>query len=226
MGPAVYARWRASELGAITERLERKLVLDLAGGVRGQKILDIGCGDGDLAIEFAKRGATVNGIDVSTAMVGAAKEHAERENVEMGFEVGAADRLPFGPERFDLVTAITILCFIDDASAVFREIAHVLRPGGRLVIGELGKWSSWAAGRRIRAWLGSPLWRRGHFRTAHELSDLSRQAGLEVEQERGAIYYPRCDIAARYLSRYDAAWSRLTTIGAGFIAISAVKPPT
>ena len=64
---------------------------------------------------------------------------------------------------------MTVLCFVQDAAPVFAEIIRVLRPSGKLMIGELGKWSSWAAARRIRAWLGSLLWRRGRFRTATEL---------------------------------------------------------
>ncbi len=224
LGSDVYARWRASELGATTERLERKLVLELAGEIRGCKILDIGCGDGELAVDLAKRGALLTGIDASAAMIDAAMERAKRENTDIAFHVAPAENLPFGSEQFDIATAITILCFVDDAAPVFQEIARVLRPGGRLVIGELGKWSSWAAGRRIRAWLGSPLWRQGRFRTTNELGDLARQAGLVVAQMRGAIYYPRWRFAARLLSPCDPALGRLTTIGAGFVAISAMKP--
>lgn len=223
LGPELYARWRGSELGAITERLERGLVLELAGEVRDRKILDIGCGDGDLAIELAKRGASVSGIDLSAAMIDAARERAKKNHADITFDVGTANKLPFSSNQFDLVTAITILCFVDDAPPVFQEIARVLRPGGRLVIGELGKWSSWAAGRRIRAWLGSPLWRQGRFRTANELEELARQAGFDVVQRRGAIYYPRWRLAARLFSPCDAALGRLTTIGAGFVAVSAIK---
>ncbi|MDJ0947337.1 MAG: hypothetical protein QNJ94_00300 [Alphaproteobacteria bacterium] len=57
-------------------------------------------------------------------------------------------------------------------------MARVLRPGGRFVIGKLHKWSSWAAQRRLRAWLGSALWRRGRFRTAGELGRLAQIADL------------------------------------------------
>ena len=59
LGPEAYVRWRASEVGAITERLERHLILELAGEVHGRTVLDVGCGDGDLALELAKSGATV-----------------------------------------------------------------------------------------------------------------------------------------------------------------------
>ena len=224
LGPEVYARWRASEVGALTERLERRLILELIGDVHGQRILDVGCGDGDLAVELSKCGATVAGIDASDSMIKAARERAEQDRVNIDFQVATAQHLPFPPQQFGVVVAVTILCFVDDAAPVFHEMARVLRPGGRLVIGELGKWSSWAAARRVRGWLGSRLWRRGRFRTANELRELAEQAGLVVKSARGAIYYPRWSFAARFLSRCDPVLSRLTTIGAGFVALSAIKP--
>ena len=224
LGPNVYARWRASEIGTITERLERQLILELVGDVSGCRVLDVGCGDGEFAVDLTKRGATVVGIDASTEMIDAAKDRSKLQNTDVAFQVAMAEHLPFPAGQFDVVTAITILCFVDDAALVFREIARVLRPEGRLVIGELGKWSTWAAGRRLRAWLGSPLWRLGRFRTANELRDLAEEAGLIVTAARGAVYYPRWRFAARVLSSLDPVLSRLTTIGAGFVAVSAVKP--
>ena len=224
LGPEVYARWRASEIGAITERLERELILELLVDVRGRRVLDIGCGDGGLAVELAKRGAIVTGIDASAAMIDAAKRRAIQHNADIDFEMAVAECLPFPAEEFDVVTAITILCFVDDAVPVFREIARVLRPGGRLVIGELGKWSSWAVARRVRAWLGSSLWRKGWFRSGNELRTLAEQAGLATEAMRGAIYFPRLPLAARLLAPLDPKLGRITTVGAAFIAIAAVKP--
>ena len=222
--PETYAQWRASQIVATTERLERRLVLELVGDVSGRKVLDVGCGDGDLALELATRGAIVAGIDASAAMIDTAVGQAKQRNADIAFQVALADNLPFEAEQFDVVTAITILCFIEDVGPIFREIARVLRPGGRLIIGELGKWSAWAAARRVRAWLGSRLWRQGHFRTANELRRLAQQAGLTVESLRGAIYYPRWGFAARLLIPCDSVLGRLSTFGAGFVALSAVKP--
>jgi SAM-dependent methyltransferase len=224
LGPEVYARWRASEVGAITERLEHRLILELAGTVIGRSILDVGCGDGELAIELFKLGADVAGIDASGDMIAAARARAANREADIAFHVAAAGRLPFPPECFDIVTAITVLCFIEDAALVLREIRRVLRPGGRIVIGELGKWSYWAARRRIRGWLGSPLWRQARFRTAHELLALAEQAGFVAGPVRGAIYYPRWGPAARLLAPCDPWLGRLTTVGAAFLALSAVKP--
>lgn len=226
LGPDVYAKWRASGIGAITEQLQRRLILTLLGDIRGRDVLDVGCGDGDLAVELWRRGATVTGIDASPEMVEAARARAKQEGADISFMVGEAANIPFAPERFDVVVAVTILCFVANAAPVFSEIARVLRPGGVLVIGELGKWSLWAAARRVRAWFGSQLWRRGRFRTASELRSLANGAGLTPGPVHGSIYYPRWTWAARLLAPYDAALSRLTTFGAAFLGLTAVKPAT
>jgi SAM-dependent methyltransferase len=226
LGPDVYARWRASGIGAITEQLQRRLILTLLGDIRGRNVLDIGCGDGDLAVELWRRGAAVTGIDASPQMVEAARAKAKLEGADISFMAGDAANIPFDRQRFDVVVAVTILCFVANAAHVFREIARVLRPGGVLVIGELGKWSMWAAARRIRAWCGSQLWRRGRFRTASELCFLAHDAGLIPGPVHGSVYYPRWRWMARLLAPHDAALSRRTTFGAAFLALTAVKPTT
>ena len=224
LGPEVYQRWRDSELGAITEKLEHELILKLVGDVSGARVLDIGCGDGMLAVLLSKRGANVVGFDASQAMLEAARERASEQQVDIEFSLGRAERLPFADDSFDVVVAVTVLCFVADAEQTFKEIGRVLKPGGRLVIGELGKWSMWAVRRRIKAWCGSGLWRFGHFRAARELQRLTRFGGLIPSKVHGAIYYPPNRYGARWLFRYDPWFARRSTLGAAFLAVSAVKP--
>ncbi|MEZ5558190.1 MAG: class I SAM-dependent methyltransferase [Pseudomonadales bacterium] len=222
LGPQHYARWRASALGEVTEALEQGLLLELLGDVSGQRVLEIGCGDGAFAATLSGRGARVVALDASAAMLDAARARGVHE---MLLCQGCAERLPFARDSFDVVVASTILCFVQAAEQTFAEIGRVLRPGGRVVIGELGRWSTWALARRVRGWLGSPLWRHGRFRTPRELRRLAAAGGLETRTVRGAVFYPRVAFAARLLQRLDPWLGRRITAGAAFLVLVAVKPP-
>lgn len=222
--PSSYARWRRTALGDVTERIEQQLVFELAGPLANLRVLDVGCGDGTLAIASAKQGATTTGIDSAFETVATARRAADEHHVDAVFEVGDACSLPFNENSFDVILAITILCLVEDPDRAVREMARVLKPGGRFVVGELGRFSSWAALRRIRGWLGSNLWRQARFHSASELRALVASAGLAVERTEAAIYYPPLDIAARVLARFDAWPRRLTTLGAAFIAVAGRKP--
>lgn len=222
--PEAYARWNASTVGKITEYLERHLIFELIGNTRGLEIPDVGCGDGDLAVELSRRGAHGTGLNSSNTMIAAARDRVERSGTDSEFLVLTAQGLPFPPGHFDVVIANTVLCFVKNASPAFAEMSRVLRPGGHLVVGELGKWSIWAASRRVRSWLGFSLWRKAKFRTPEELRVLARSVDLTDESVRGAVYYPKCSLTARLLAPYDHRFSRMTAFGAAFLALQATKP--
>ena len=221
--PLEYAAWRATPLGATTERLERAAVLDLAGSLAGQDVLDVGCGDGAFTIAAAQAGARAIGVDPSPAAVEAARGAAAEAGLAATFYAGAAASLPFEAERFDTVLAVTMLCFAADPRTAVAGMGRVLRPGGLLVLGDLGRWSPWAAWRRARGWVGDPTWRRARFWTLADLRGLLQGAGLEPERWRAAAFYPPLGLAARLMSPLDQRLGRRTTLGAAFVAVTGRK---
>lgn len=219
-----YARWRSSRLGRITDALEQQLLFELLGSVADKTLLDVGCGDGALASDLARLGAIVTGLDAEPAMIAAARRRGEIEATRMRLVEGRAERLPFDDATFDCVLAVTMLCFVRDPERAVIEMGRVLKPGGRLVVGELGRWSFWAAYRRVRGWLGDPTWRVAKFRTAMELRRLVDAARLNVIAMRGAVHYPPCGFAAQRLAPVDLWLGRKRTFGSAFVAVSAAKP--
>ena len=164
IGPESYATWRKTSLGATTEAIEQRLILELAGDLSGSACSTLDCGDGALACALGASGANVTGVDADPAMLAAARSRAGREGVAATFVEGRLESLPFPSSSFDVVVAVTVLCFVGDAAGAMREIARLLRSGGRLVFGELGRYSIWAGQRRARGRLGSPTWSKARFR--------------------------------------------------------------
>ncbi len=223
IGPDAYRAWRATTLGFTTEAIEQRLIFELVGEIEGRKLLDVGCGDGALVCAAVARGADAVGIDSDPAMLAAARALCDQRAVNATFLHGRAEHLPFADGAFDVVAAVTVLCFVPDAGGVVGEMARVLKPGGRLVIGELGRWNTWAALRRLRGWLGSQTWEHARFRSESELRALATRAGLSVISVRGAVFYPPTGFLARMLAPMDEYLGRRTTFGAAFIALCAAK---
>ena len=131
--------------GRITDALEEHLPLDRIGPARGLRILDVGCGDGVLATRLARSGARVTGIDDSAEMLAAARRRAKAASLGIDLVEGDAGDLPFPAGHFDCVVSVATLCFVDDPRPTIREMVRVLKPGGTLILGELGRWNPWAA---------------------------------------------------------------------------------
>lgn len=222
--PETYERWRRTTLGAVTQTRELEVVFDLAGPLRNQRLLDVGCGDGIYLVEAARCGAVASGVDISEAMLIVARKRAADAGVTVDLGFGDVQALPFDDDSFDILFAINVLCFVPDPQKAVAEISRVLAPGGRLVIGELSRWNTWAAWRRFRGWLGSTTWRHANFYSARQLTNLLLGAGLQPEQTRGAVYYPPIPLLARTATSIEDRLSAVTTLGAAFIAASARQP--
>lgn len=112
--------------GPLAERL-----LDAAGLVPGERVLDVACGTGVVARAAARRGAAaVTGVDRNGAMLDVARRTAP----DAAFVEADAGALPFADGAFDLATCQQGLQFFPDRVAALREQRRVLRPGGRAAL--------------------------------------------------------------------------------------------
>ena len=109
-------------------------VLQAIGPCQNMKILDAGCGEGYMCRKLADLGAQAVGIDASERLIEAARNHPGQQHASMSFEVASADSLPYADGSFDLVLCNHLLNDLPDPSDTIRELARVLRPGGRIVI--------------------------------------------------------------------------------------------
>jgi SAM-dependent methyltransferase len=153
-------------------------VLDLLGARAGERILDLGCGEGSLAAQLVAIGCDVFAIDASAAQVQACRQRG------IACAVGDGERLAFDSE-FDAVFSNAALHWMRDADAVIAGVLRALRPGGRFV-GEFGGHGCVAA---IRAALHAELAARGHdpvalepwfFPTAEAYAGRLQRAGFTV----------------------------------------------
>jgi demethylmenaquinone methyltransferase / 2-methoxy-6-polyprenyl-1,4-benzoquinol methylase len=111
----------------------RERAADLARVAPGSRALDVGTGTGDLAIELARRGASVTGLDFAPAMLDVARSKAP----DIAFERGDALALRYEDGEFDAVTVGFGARNFSDLDRGLREMARVTKPGGRVVVLEI-----------------------------------------------------------------------------------------
>jgi ubiquinone/menaquinone biosynthesis C-methylase UbiE len=163
----------------------------------------------------------VTGLDHDPEMLAAARAKVPTAQLVEG----DASALPFAEGEFDLAVAVTLFCFLDaeQRRRAARALLRVVRPSGRVVVGELARYSLWAAQRRLKGWRGSAAWRQAHFTTAGELRRLFREAGATAITTRHGLYLPPWDVAA-LVGRAEAI-ERLTRplglLGAAFVVARA-----
>ena len=116
------------------EVLLNPAIFELIGDVRGERVLDAGCGEGYLSRLLAGRGAKVTAVDYSREMLRIARE---RTGNDFGIEYRHAnceDLSCFAEESFDVVVSNMVLIDLDDYEAAIREAHRLLVPGGRFIL--------------------------------------------------------------------------------------------
>jgi SAM-dependent methyltransferase len=189
-------------------------VHDATGVSSGTRLLDVGCGSGLACALAAARGAVVNGIDASSAMAELASERLPQAD----FRVGDMASLPYGDDRFDVVTFVNSFFFAADRERTLREARRVTSPGGKVAV------VMWTTPQQVElsAYIAAlqPLISEGPaldpFIAPAELEELARRAGLKPERTFEADWswqYPDRDTMLRGLLSPGLSAAAIKNVG-------------
>jgi SAM-dependent methyltransferase len=130
------ATWMAGNYDVFSRYMESdaKLFFRRIGVQPGQRFLDVGCGAGQLALVAARAGAQVTGCDISTNWLERARQRAALEGLNVRFEEGDAEALPYTDGHFDVVASLIGAMFAPQPDLVASELVRVCRPGGTIAM--------------------------------------------------------------------------------------------
>ena len=171
--------------------------IDGIAPLKGQRVLDVGCGGGILSDAMARKGAQVLGIDLATKSLRVARLHAlevQTDGVEYR-EVSAEALADEQPARYDVVTCMEMLEHVPDPQSVVKACAQLVKPDGMVFFSTINRnpksYAHAIVGAEYLLGLvprGTHDWQK--FITPAELARMCRQAGLDVIDSKGMTYNP------------------------------------
>ncbi|MBR9827591.1 MAG: bifunctional 2-polyprenyl-6-hydroxyphenol methylase/3-demethylubiquinol 3-O-methyltransferase UbiG [Oceanospirillales bacterium] len=170
--------------------------IDRISQLAGKKVLDVGCGGGILSEAMAHRGATVSGIDMGEAPLKVAKLHGLESGVSVNYRrITVEDLADEQPEQFDIVTCMEMLEHVPDPASVVRACARLTKPGGKVFLSTLNRnpksyLFAILGAERVLKLVPAGTHDFNKFIRPAELGDMTRKAGLEIEEMTGLVYNP------------------------------------
>jgi ubiquinone/menaquinone biosynthesis C-methylase UbiE len=180
----VVARWYARQRGSGSQMAAyRNQAAQLTDGLpSGADVLEVAPGPGYLAIEMARLGFHVSGLDISRSFVEIASQNARQAAVRVDFRQGDAASLPFEAESVDLVVCQAAFKNFARPGSALDEMHRVLRSGGTAVVQDMRRDASGADIDQEVKWMG--LSRLNAFMTKRTLTMLRRRAYSPAQFER------------------------------------------
>jgi SAM-dependent methyltransferase len=132
----VRATWTAGDFGRIAKGYAPGAgeFISRLGLYPGERVLDVACGTGNLALPAARIGASVYGIDIAPNLIAQARENAAAERLSIAFDVGDAEQLPYATGSFDTVVTMFGAMFAARPDRTAGELLRVTRSGGRIAM--------------------------------------------------------------------------------------------
>jgi 2-polyprenyl-6-hydroxyphenyl methylase / 3-demethylubiquinone-9 3-methyltransferase len=191
------------------------LTRQLNGQVSGLQALDIGCGGGFLAEEFARLGCDVVGVDPSTVSIETARSHAASSSLKIDYRVGSGEQLPVEDSAFDIVYCCDVLEHVSDLDRVMSETARVMKPDALYLFDTINRTlkSRFLAIKVMQDWpftriFDAPIHDHRMFIKPAELAGVLERHGLHVGEMVGLG--PRAKIPTLLLSFIRARQGRIT----------------
>jgi SAM-dependent methyltransferase len=186
--PKRYDRWYERPLGRYCFALEADAIREALTGKGLERLLEVGAGTGRFAAALAEGGGRVIASDPDPEMVA----WSARQGAAAGratWVIAAGQALPFADEAFDAAFTVAALCFAPEHDRFVAELARVVRPGGRVVLGELNAAHPWQLWRRLKALRPGSPYRQARFHTPFGLEALLRRAGLTAVGHRTLLHW-------------------------------------
>lgn len=128
--------WSAGDYDRISAgfRQEAESFVDRLSLTRGDRVLDLACGSGNLTIPAARTRASVTGFDLVPSLLDVAADWAARERLDIQLDQGTVEELPYADASFDVVMSMFGTMFAARPDRVAAELTRVTRPGGRVAL--------------------------------------------------------------------------------------------
>ncbi|MGD2019095.1 MAG: ubiquinone/menaquinone biosynthesis methyltransferase [Planctomycetota bacterium] len=202
--------------GGVDRSWRRKVMAAAGKPGEGATVVDVACGTGDLALLLARRGARVVGVDFTFEMVALAPEKERAGAGPMAWVQGDGLELPLATDSADVATIAFGLRNVADRRRCIREMARVVRPGGRVLVLEFSMPRQDAFGRLYRAYLEHVLPRIGGAlsgdRAAYDYLDDTVQGWPGPEQLRAEM-----EEDGLVDCRFDRLWRGIACIHHGLV---------
>jgi SAM-dependent methyltransferase len=143
------AVWTAGDFDRIAAgyRQGAEAFIGRLGLRQGEAVLDVACGTGNLSLPAARSGACVTGLDIAANLLVTARQRAASEELDIRFDEGNAEELPYADGSFETVVTMYGAMFAPRPERVAAELLRVVRPGGRIAM------ANWTPGGFIGAML-------------------------------------------------------------------------
>ncbi len=207
-----YDEWYSTKIGNFVDELETGVLFELLKPKKDMKVLDLGCGTGNMSFKLLEKGCQVTGIDISKKML----EQARAKNTEnkISFLEMNGTNMDFEDNHFDAAVSMTAFEFIRNPREVYEELKRVVKPGGTIVLGTIQKGGSWEKMYSSHICKGT-AYELADFKTKEDLVYLDKDNVVEVKE---ALYIPPGLEENSYTMESEKSYKKQEEVG-GFLCV-------